>query len=115
MRPLADMTVQERADTVGMWADVATEGCRAIIVHTFLCCDGPYAQMFAPEIEDYYPTPIDTITPRPDLPRAWNPDGTPPAGKWEYAEHLSKGVTTVYLCGKENPTRRRWVGEWEEV
>lgn len=77
MRTLADMTPQERADTVGMWADVATEGCRAIIVHTFLCCDGPYAQMFAPEIEEYYPTPIDTITPRPELPRAWNPDGTP--------------------------------------
>lgn len=23
----------------------------------------------------------DDLTPRPDLPRAWNPDGTPPGGK----------------------------------
>lgn len=104
MKTLADMTPQERADTVGMWADVATEGCRAIIVHTFLCCDGPYAQMFAPEIEDYYPTPIDTITPRPDLPRAWNPDGTPPTGEWEHAHIPALGEST-----------RRFVGEWEEA
>ena len=55
------------------------------------------------------------ITLRDDLPRAWAPDGTPPAGEWEHAERLCLGVTHVYLCGKENPTHRRWVGKWEEA
>ena len=58
---------------------------------------------------------LNEVVPRPDLPRAWQADGTPPAGKWEHAERLSMGVTTVYLCGKENPTHRQWIGEWEEA
>ena len=54
--------------------------------------------------------------PRPDLPRAWNPDGTPPAGEWEHAEYLGdyKGMTDVYHYDGE-PTHRRWVGEWKTI
>ncbi|HAT6582874.1 TPA: hypothetical protein JAK83_002456 [Corynebacterium striatum] len=52
----------------------------------------------------------------PDLPRAWSPDGTPPAGEWEYAEYLGdyKGMTNVYHYDGE-PTHRHFVGEWEEA
>lgn len=57
----------------------------------------------------------ENLTPRFDLPRAWMPDGQPPAGEWEHAERLSMGVTAVYLCGKENPTHRQWKSEWEEL
>lgn len=121
MKTLADMTEEERADCVGMWCgynrhleggepsdfvimvgDVNEAGC--------VPCVNPGA----PEPKAWAPDPW-MLTPRPDLPRAWQADGTPPAGEWEEAEHLSKGVTTVYLCGKENPTHRRFVGEWEEA
>ena len=113
MTTLADMTPQERAQCRGMWCE-EKDGSMCI----YMGADATPEQtgVFA------YPASaipmrvfLNRITPRPDLPRAWQADGTPPAGKWEHAERLSMGVTTVYLCGKENPTRRRWVGEWEEA
>ena len=77
-KTLADMTVEERLNCMGMWARVVTERFPAVIVRTFPSEDVGYAQMLAPEINDYYYSSLDGITPRFDLPRAWNPDGTPP-------------------------------------
>lgn len=116
MRTLADMTPEERLDSIGMWATVATERYRAIIVRTYAADDVDYAQMLSPEIMDYYTTSLDSITPLPDLPRAWQADGTPPAGEWEHAEYLGdyKGMTNVYHFDGE-PTHRRWKGTWEEA
>lgn len=104
MTTLADLTPEERANCVGLWANVSTERYPAVIVRTYMADDVQYAQMLAPEICDYYQTSLESITPRYDLPRAWAPDGRPPAGKWEHAE---------YLDG--DPTHRRWVGEWEKA
>ena len=105
MTTLADLTPEERADCVGMWATVATERYPAVIVRTYAADDVDYAQMLCPELNDYYTSSLATITPRDDLPRAWAPYGTPPAGEWEYTECLS--MTGEYTC------RRRWVGEWD--
>jgi len=59
---------------------------------------------------------LDDCTPRPDLPRAWNPDGQPPQGGWEYAEYLGDhgGMTDVFYFDGY-PTHRRWESEWEEI
>lgn len=116
MTTLADMTPEERLDSIGMWATVSTERYRAIIVRTYAADDVDYAQMLCPELNDYYTSSLATITPRDDLPRAWAPDGTPPAGQWEHAEYLGdyKGMTDVYHYDGD-PTHRRWVGEWEEA
>lgn len=113
MRTLADMTPQERARCRGMWC-VDKTGPLCIYMGDNSFWDGL-------GICTYPASPITlranlkNLIPRPDLPRAWAPDGTPPAGEWEYAERLSMGVTAVYLCGKENPTHRQWIGKWEEA
>lgn len=115
MRTLADMTPQERARCRGMWCDFPDPDERtnlAIYVgdslkHQGFCeliHEGQLGTLTIPE----------NLTPRPDLPRAWQADGTPPAGEWEEAEYLGdyKGLTNVYHFDGD-PTHRRWVGEWE--
>ena len=117
MRTLADMTTQERAQCRGMWCDFPDPDERtnlAIYVgdslkHQGFCeliHEGQLGTLTIPE----------NLTPRPELPRAWNPDGTPPAGEWEEAEYLGdyKGMSNVYHFDGD-PTHRRWVGEWEEA
>ncbi|EEI77680.1 hypothetical protein HMPREF0308_2056 [Corynebacterium striatum ATCC 6940] len=83
-KTLADMTPEQRANCVGMWCEVA--GQLEILAEP----DG---------MVDYHDTAIlhsvkrnggeyvlaKNVTPRFDLPRAWNPDGTPSAGDWEQA------------------------------
>lgn len=87
-RTLADMTPKQRYDCVGMWATVSSEHYPAVIVRIYVG-NPDYAQMLAPEINDYYTSNLASVTPRFDLPRAWSPDGTPPAGEW-----LTQGTHT---------------------
>lgn len=114
MKTLADMTPGERPQCRGMWCDTP-KGTFVLLAPMFRDHEKIGWQLVIPSEGMKIDYQLKDITPRPDLPRAWQADGTPPAGKWEHAERLSKGVTTVYLCGKENPTHRRWKGEWEEA
>lgn len=118
MTTLADLTPEERADCVGLWCDYTRDGEEKDLVIVVAGTNDagriPCVNPGAPIPSAWAPEPW-TLTPRFDLPRAWQPNGQPPAGKWEHAERLNKGVTHVYLCGKENPTHRRWVGSWEEA
>lgn len=111
MKTLADMTEEERSDCPGMWAETFT-GYTGIIVYE----NGKQAYLIIPEFNREQTFPLDTVTPRYDLPRAWTPDGKPPAGEWEHAEYLGdyKGMTDVYHYDG-NPTHCRFVGEWEEA
>lgn len=116
-KTLADMTPEQRANCVGMWANVDTERYAAVIVRTYAADDVDYAQMLCPELNDYYTSSLATITPRFDLPRAWAPDGTPAAGEWETCDS-----TDIFLDGIGTPTghaysktTRRFVTEWETV
>ena len=117
MRPLADMTEEERAECRGQWCDFPDPDERtnlAIYVgdslkHQGFCeliHEGQLGRLTIPE----------NLTPRHDMPRAWGADGTPPAGEWEHAEYLGdyKGMTDVYQFDGD-PTHRRWVGAWEEA
>ncbi|MDK8669003.1 hypothetical protein QP902_10000 [Corynebacterium marquesiae] len=116
MTTLADLKPLELANHVGTWVNVPHKPHPVIYMGEFESTGEIKhgARTFDPRYGDNY-CRLDDCTLRPDLPRAWQADGTPPAGKWEHAERLSMGVTTVYLCGKENPTHRQWIGEWEEA
>lgn len=109
MKTLADMTKQERANCPGMWAGTFT-GYTGVIVYE----NGKQAYLIIPEFNREQTFPLDKVTPRPDLPRAWQADGTPPAGEWAYANPSDKERMHVRRPDK-NTTHRRWVGKWEEA
>lgn len=114
-KTLADMTPEERANCVGMWCEYPNTYDRLGIIYGLDDENDPWILRFdvRTEILGY---DAKNIIPRFDLPRAWNPDGTPPAGEWEHAEYLGdhKGMTDVYYFDGD-PTHRRWVGEWEQA
>ena len=117
MKTLADMTPQERARCRGMWCDFPDPDERtnlAIYVGDSLRNQGFCELIHEGQLGTL--TIPENLTPRPDLPRAWQSDGTPPAGEWEHAEYLGdyKGMSDVYHLDGD-PTHRRWIGEWETI
>ena len=113
MTTFADMTPQERAQCRGMWAGTFT-GYTGVIVYE----NGKQAYLIIPEFNREQTFPLDKVTPRFDLPRAWQADGTPPAGEWEYEYTLTDGcspTTGEYVGAGPNQKIRRWIGEWEEA
>lgn len=117
MTTLADLTPEERAQCRGMWCDFPDPDERtnlAIYVGDSLRNQGFCELIHEGQIGTL--TIPENLTPRYDLLRAWQADGTPPAGKWEHAEYLGdhKGMTDVYYFDGD-PTHRRFVGEWEEA
>ena len=108
MTTLADLTPEERAQCRGMWVRYQTPMGEHQAIY------GGNSVLFEPGY-GLFTIPLHRITPRDDLPRAWQADGTPPAGQWEHAEYLGdyKDMTDVYHYDGD-PTHRRWVGKWEE-
>ena len=108
MRTLADMTPQERAQSRGMWCYIfdregeppTGEGIIAGYKEsddgrTLAVIDHPHPDAGKWGYE------LNKVSSRPELPRAWNPDGTPPAGEWEEAEYLGdyKGMNQHTAAG----------------
>lgn len=114
MRTLADMTPEERANCPGMWA-TSFIGYTGVIVYQ----NGRQAYLIIPEYNREQTFPLDEVTPRPDLPRAWAPDGTPPAGAWEddYTDENGNTLTAGEDVPGAGPHThiRRFVSEWEEA
>lgn len=111
-KTLADMTPEELAQCKGMWCEDK---------HGPLCIYMGDDQVWEELGICTYPASaiamrakLENLIPRPDLPRAWTPDGTPPAGEWAYANPSDKERMHVRLPDK-NTTHRRFVGEWEEA
>ncbi len=103
-KTLADITTQERANCVGMWAE--TSNGLAIIIEPFYTdgvLDTTVVFSLKPEVKIEQRIAAYT-TPRFDLPRAWQADGQPPAGQWE---SINEPRFQNY--------KRRFVGEWEEA
>ena len=101
---LADMTDDERFNSVGMWADVdGFHPYRAVI-------DGipaPKVPVFKPTAGSLDWVHPEDVTPRPELGRAWSPGGSPigtpapvapalPDG-WRLADHedYGRGIVTT--------------------
>lgn len=86
MTNLDDLAPQELADYKGTWVDVPHKPHPVIYMGDFESTGDIKhgAVILDPRYGTNY-TRLDHCTPRPDLPRAWNPDGTPPKGGWEEA------------------------------
>ena len=94
-KTLADMTAEERANCVGMWAEMRS------IWGIILGYEGKYVKLLCPtpervrsDRELVVHVHIDLTRLLPDLPRAWTPDGEPVDGAWEY------GVEYKYLTNR---------------
>ena len=94
-KTLADMSVEEREDCVGMWAEMRR------IWGIILGYEGKYVKLLCPTPERVRSdrelvahVHIDLTRLLPDLPRAWAPDGEPVDGAWEY------GVEYKYLTNR---------------
>ena len=118
MRTLADMTEEERANCPGMWA-TSFIGYTGVIMYQ----NGRQAYLIIPEYNREQTFPLDEVAPRPDLPRAWNPDGTPVEMDVETGvvrSHPRGGVigsyeSPWYVDQPEGTVMRRFVGEWEKA
>lgn len=95
MKTLADMTAEERAEFVGMWCGYNrhTKGGEpsdfVIMIEDIneagrVSCINPGA----PEPKAWAPDPW-MLTPRYDLPRAWDPNGQPPQPQYRTLEQVS--------------------------
>ena len=107
MKTLADMTVQERKECVGMWAE--TSNGLAIIIEPFFtdgALDTTVALSLKPKVEILQRIAAYVI-PRPDLPRAWAADGVPVAGEYEYAVQYKTPGGWAY-------SREPWDCRWQE-
>lgn len=77
-RTLADMTPEEQQECVGMWCDnlasTAQEPAPVVLagVQGYLCWT-LHTDLYGERSRFL----LGSVAPRPDLPRAWNPDGTP--------------------------------------
>lgn len=103
MKTLADMTPGERPQCRGMWCDTP-KGTFVLLAPMFRDHEKIGWQLVIPSEGMKIDYQLKDITPRPDLPRAWGADGTPPAGEWE---QISEPRFQNY--------KRRFVSEWEEA
>ena len=114
MTTLADMTQDERVSCRGLWVTYPSPlGDREAIYVTG-------STLFKPG-HGKFRIPLEHITPRFDLPRAWNPDGTPPAGRWhdDYTDVAGTIVDPLTNAVEDvdappHTEVRRWIGEWEQ-
>ena len=101
-KTLVDMTAEERVDCVGMWAEHAHphyDGLEVIIDS-----DRDSVTTISTKSEQQYIVVSEVmrhITPRPDLPRVWTPDGEP-----EIAQTLAE---ETYLYGVQVWMGGRWI------
>ena len=107
-KTLADVAPQELADYKGMWVDVPHKPHPVIYMGDFESTGEIKhgARIFDPRYGDNY-CRLDDCTLRPDLPRAWPPDGTPVAGDWEYAVQYKTPDGWAY-------SRESWDCRWQE-
>ena len=127
MTTLADLTPEERANCPGMWA-TSFIGYTGVIVYS----NDKQAYLIIPEYNREQTFPLDEVTPRPDLPRAWQADGTPPEGEWQTAKTkialnenakydpeqnviTGDGVADPDHEPRSSHDIRRWIGEWEQA
>ena len=98
-KTLADMTIKERADCVGRWADAMEQGLGVIVNATEL---SDCWVLFPEDGGSVATCRNQRVTPRYDLPRAWTPDGAP-----ELAQALAEETWEYSVQIKDH------TGEWE--
>ena len=89
-KTLADMTAEERAECVGMWCDnlVSTADNPQPVV--LACVQGERCWILHTNLHGEWSCfSLGSVSPRPDLPRAWTPDGEPVPGEWGQGNELA--------------------------
>ena len=111
-KTLDDLTPQERAGYVGAWVNVPHNPRPVIYMRDFYSTgEIKHGAIFLDPFYGDNHARLEECVTRPDLPRAWSPDGTPVKGMWEY--------DTLSGDAPENPTGkdiidRHFITEWEE-
>lgn len=130
-KTLADMTPEQRANCIGMWCEYPSAYGRLGIIYDLDDGSDPWILRFDVRTEILGYDAKDVI-PRFDLPRAWMPDGQPPAGEWQTAkvkiilnenakyDREQNVITGDAVADPDHEPRsshdiRRWIGEWEEA
>ena len=119
VKTLADMTAEERADCVGMWALI--EGISLAVIteadETSTCV------VIYPEWQSNTVVHLnEMVAPRYDLPRAWTPDGAPDPAQalayetWEYSAQTARGENWETCTNSETHLEEWWAdkddAEW---
>ena len=124
MTTLADITPEQRDNCRGMWHEITWTGTGkvdlGVILYLGICSyhGDEVGYLWVPSIVDGHVDPftgeigLNMLTPRLDLPRAWQPDGTSVAGKWEIDADSDPEVAARTSAPS---AYRRFVGEWEEA
>lgn len=119
-RTLADMTPEEINQCRGMWCDVVQHDKPAVLHDYFFPSPERHgAGLYSPSDRSFFYSAAKNVTPRFDLPRAWNSDGTPVVADPE--EYTADGRSRVYFEGIEKVAFppgtkvRRWVSDWEAI
>ena len=113
-KTLADMTAEERAECVGMWADTTGQGLGVVVNAT----EPSDCWVLFPEGGGRVATCHNQrVTPRFDLPRAWTPDGEPELAQALAEEEYQYGVT--YIGVNHGGHHIEWVentgdAEWDK-
>ena len=103
-KTLADMTAEERTDCVGMWCDnlVSTADNPQPVV--LACVQGEQCWILHTDLNgEWSRFPLGSVSPRPDLPRVWTPDGEPEIAQalaeetYEYAVQVKIGAKWLFL------------------
>lgn len=130
-KTLADLTPEQRANCIGMWCEYPNTYDRLGIIYGLDNENDPWILRFdvRTEILGY---DAKNIIPRFDLPRAWTPNGTPPAGEWQTAkakiipnenakyDPALNVITGDAVADPDHEPRsshdiRRWIGNWEQA
>lgn len=100
-KKMSEMTPEERAQCIGMWADVEGFTRPTPIVDVDNAgVDLLYSSAFVGnEVGSFR---FHQVTPLSDFPRCWTPEGEPLKGKW-VERHLGPGRD-----------QKSWVSEWEK-
>ena len=119
-KTFADMTPEERDKCIGMWCDYDfPDGTthRAILLSRGSSNTATVIDTTQCGVPQQW-TRVDQLHPRFDLPRAFNPDGTPVHATRETQVgddglYLEANGTTFYTT--PGTIYHRWVTDWEEV
>lgn len=132
-RTLADMTLSERQECVGMWCDNLASTAKTPSPVILSCVQGECCWILHTTLYGERSCfPLDAVAPRFDLPRAWTPDGNPAPSHVEWATvdrstAPDNGWTGVrFSAGSEEHAKtrahsfgydveRRFVTDWEKA
>lgn len=81
-KALADMTPEERRECVGMWCDYPNRRGKIGVIYDIDRDGNPMVLRFG-VTHEILGFDAKDVTPRLDLPRAWEPDWSPVKGHWE--------------------------------